>query len=355
MATRYKYALIGFIFGLCFPIGAYILEFATHKLDFQLSNLQLIHAENKLLYMIDSAPIFLGIFAFLGGISKQKAEGLISLFEKISSSLFINSKKLNSDSKDIIERIQERAEILNNYSSEIDQIINQTGEHFNVSKQNSELLRHEAANILSLIQNLTHYSSIVKTNYTAVQNDIHNLIEKVLNLMAELRSLKSIALEINMMALNSSVEASKLGKQGAGFAVIARSIKNLSGQTELTNKKCEAIAVEVSSNIENLKQKLEDDREILNTCTKVAGNIDVGLTSYKTAIDEVLNVIDLTGTMNIQQKDKLFHLRNTIAEIDIIKAEMQIFLQDLLEQEEYMVENMHVLDKVSLQDQDGFH
>jgi two-component system, sensor histidine kinase and response regulator len=62
-----KYALYGALFGLCFPIIGTLLE-CTYR--FGAVSLELIvqaQVESPLLWIIDSAPLFLGIFASFGG------------------------------------------------------------------------------------------------------------------------------------------------------------------------------------------------------------------------------------------------------------------------------------------------
>ena len=68
-----KYFLIGFLFGIMFPIGAILLQmFLGGKFGFQ--GIIEAHIDNPLIYMIDSAPLFLGGFALIGGINQAKSE-----------------------------------------------------------------------------------------------------------------------------------------------------------------------------------------------------------------------------------------------------------------------------------------
>ncbi len=57
------YLIIGILFGACFPVGALLLESIISDIAFDLEGIALMHRENPLIYMIDSAPLFLGLFA----------------------------------------------------------------------------------------------------------------------------------------------------------------------------------------------------------------------------------------------------------------------------------------------------
>lgn len=62
-----NYTLYGLLFGLCFPIGATILQSLLTFDYITLQTLWKVQRDFPLLWIIDSAPIFLGIFARIGG------------------------------------------------------------------------------------------------------------------------------------------------------------------------------------------------------------------------------------------------------------------------------------------------
>ena len=66
VSIRLKYFLIGAAFGMLFPVGAFFFEIAHLDLPMRWSSVSLIHEKVPLVYMVDSAPLFLGFFAFLG-------------------------------------------------------------------------------------------------------------------------------------------------------------------------------------------------------------------------------------------------------------------------------------------------
>lgn len=67
-----SYTLLGVFFGLGFPLSAIVFKFVEMRLPFSLANLVYIHQQTPLLYMIHTAPLFLGLFAFFVGLSRRK-------------------------------------------------------------------------------------------------------------------------------------------------------------------------------------------------------------------------------------------------------------------------------------------
>jgi len=68
------YTLIGISIGIMFPVGATILEMYTSNINFNYEDVVALHKFNILLMVIDTAPVFLGIFAFITGINQYKSE-----------------------------------------------------------------------------------------------------------------------------------------------------------------------------------------------------------------------------------------------------------------------------------------
>ncbi|HZK85610.1 MAG TPA: GGDEF domain-containing protein [Desulfosporosinus sp.] len=71
-----RYTLIGIAFGLIFPISALLLEIYTTQLPFVVNSIIQAHIQNKLIFIIDTAPIFLGLFAMTGGVIQASAKRL---------------------------------------------------------------------------------------------------------------------------------------------------------------------------------------------------------------------------------------------------------------------------------------
>ena len=88
-----KYTLFGVFFGLLFPIVATINEFIIHQIDFSWQSIVSIH-QNTLVLIIDSAPFFLGVFAYAIGVRQNK---LIKHNEHLE-------ELVNNRSKDVIRQ-----------------------------------------------------------------------------------------------------------------------------------------------------------------------------------------------------------------------------------------------------------
>ncbi len=66
-----NYTLYGVLFGCMFPLGATIIESIHAQGSLTLANVMLVQRGNVLLWIIDSAPFWLGLFARIGGIRQD--------------------------------------------------------------------------------------------------------------------------------------------------------------------------------------------------------------------------------------------------------------------------------------------
>ena len=72
------YVLFGIAFGTCFPVAAILFDVLIQfHMPLAWSSAVTVHTEDPVLYMIDSAPFFLGVSFGIAGYYLQKSKNLI--------------------------------------------------------------------------------------------------------------------------------------------------------------------------------------------------------------------------------------------------------------------------------------
>ncbi len=96
--------MYGVVFGVLFPLVAWAFELLSRSLPFTLESLAYIHSQNTMLYMIDTAPFFLGLVAHIAGRYKistdnyrRKLESLIQNLEGLVSQRTEELEKANAN------------------------------------------------------------------------------------------------------------------------------------------------------------------------------------------------------------------------------------------------------------------
>ena len=78
----FRYSIYGAIFGLFFPIAATLIDVHyTRGLSVSLDSILQVQKDLMLHWIIDTAPVFLGLFAFLAG---RRQDSIISLNQELS-------------------------------------------------------------------------------------------------------------------------------------------------------------------------------------------------------------------------------------------------------------------------------
>jgi GAF domain-containing protein len=100
-AETQKYALAGAVFGFLFPVVATLIRIANSNLPYDLSSIVTVQSGDSLLWIIDTAPIFLGLFAFFAG---QRQDRL----QKLNSQLKQREKELENIKTNLEKNVEER-------------------------------------------------------------------------------------------------------------------------------------------------------------------------------------------------------------------------------------------------------
>ena len=100
-SEAFRYLLYGIIFGLLFPITATLIKINLLQLSLNTVSIISVQLADPLLWIIDSAPIFLGLFSFLAGRRQD-------ILQDVNRKLEIREQELTTTHATLEQRVEDR-------------------------------------------------------------------------------------------------------------------------------------------------------------------------------------------------------------------------------------------------------
>ncbi|URZ06529.1 methyl-accepting chemotaxis protein [Clostridium felsineum] len=213
-------------------------------------------------------------------VVKASYDNTNSNMEVINNSMQLSSK----NSTKIFYDLENWFETYENISLRVENIRKSSGKMSDLSKDIKEFNTIGIESIKSLISiNEFFRQSIKEVNITfkELQDNTAN-IKDIINLV------KGISNSTKMLALNASIEASRLGEAGKGFDVVASNIKKLSYNVETQITGIDSIASKINNKISDMQGKMDS----LNDEYKEQ------IEAIKTAKENYTNVFSMVEEIN---------------------------------------------------------
>lgn len=147
----------------------------------------------------------------------------------------------------VVDTVSANVSSLTDASSDVANAVNSSISHMNTLQSNAIDMRKK-------MELMSEESENMGVNVQEIAKQISETSEDIEKMKGILDSIKSIASETNLLALNASIEAARAGEAGRGFAVVANSIKSLSENT--------------SKELDNIKEIISALTEGFNECEK---------------------------------------------------------------------------------------
>ena len=174
----------------------------------------------------------------------------------------------------VVDTVSVNVTSLTSASSEVADAVNSSIEHMTDLQSNAVEMRRK-------MESMSEESENMGVNVKEIAKRISETSEDIEKMKGILDSIKSIASETNLLALNASIEAARAGEAGRGFAVVANSIKSLS---ENTSKELD--------NIKEIISALTEGFDECEKCIKTVVDCNNNSSESTKAVIEQFNQID---------------------------------------------------------------
>lgn len=242
---------------------------------------------------------YIGDFKVLSGSLKSIHANLMEVIRNISNvanQVDTSANQVSMGAQALFQGTKEQAESVDGLVSNITTITSQV---------QSSAVRCSNAN--NLVDKATGYAAEADTKIEQLIVSTKNIDKSSAQIVTIIKTIEDIAFQTNILALNASVEAARVGAAGKGFSVVADEVQNLATRSSEAVQNTNTL---INQSIKDVKTGTESTNLVVSAMQVIHDCIQ----SIKVLMDEI-------ETASVEQSQMIVLIENRIKEIsEVVQA-----------------------------------
>jgi methyl-accepting chemotaxis protein len=237
----------------------------------------------------------------LKSVSQEVQKTNASLTE-LTKEVLVNSEKINRSAMDIAKGSEEQTLIVQKTALRVDEGLREMDEMVKQSTDTTSKIneaQHKTETGELNARETLNYLEEVLTQMSEYTQPIYRLSKRIEKIQLVIKVMNEIAQKTDLLSLNASIEATRAGEMGRGFALVANEIRDMAENSKQSSQEIEAIVEGILEDNEAATEALSRSQEGINKGREIihgiVGTFGEMLSGVKDISSQVKKIEEVTG------------------------------------------------------------